>query len=138
MATEPPPFVKFREPQPQASEQGEQQRVEVYQQALDLAARIFTVIELAEVERFYLRDQLDRRSTVIALYIAQGLATPDMVERRRLYQHARMAVTDCTAVLDILSQRGTVEPEAISAARTLAVAMLDKLQILIIPPPIVR
>jgi len=59
-------------------------RAAVYQQALDFAARAFLVLERAEAERFYLRDQLDRKSAIIPQLVAQGLATGDMKLRRAL------------------------------------------------------
>jgi hypothetical protein len=36
-------------------------------------------------ERYYLRDQLDRKSAIIPQLVAQGLAIADMQARRALY-----------------------------------------------------
>jgi hypothetical protein len=58
-----------------------------------------------------------------------------MQARRALYQRAREALTDCAAILDILSERGTVEPGALEPARALGLALLEKLLALTIPPP---
>lgn len=110
-------------------------RVDVYQQALELAARAYLVLEHAEAERFYLRDQLDRKSAVIPQLIAQGLATADMPLRRAFYLRARQALTDCAAILDILLERGIVERAVLEPARALALALLDKLLELTVPPP---
>lgn len=120
-----PPFIRFKY----------RPTVDLYQQALELASRVFTVIELAETERYYLRDQLDRKSAIIPQLVAQGLAIADMQARRALYQRAREALTDCAAILDILAERGTVEPEALQPARALALALLEKLLALTVPPP---
>src|ERR1041384_8188794 len=123
-----PPFIRFKyrptdeelpvePPEPPERDVPERperpERIGLYHQALGFASRVFTVIELAEAERYYLRDQLDRKSAIIPQLIAQGLATADMQARRALYLRARQALTDCAAILDILAERGTVEPEAL-------------------------
>jgi len=115
---------------------GSVDRVPVYQKALDAAAKIFTVIELAaDVERYFLRDQLDRKSTAVPQLVAQGLATDNMPQRRTLFERARRMVTDCAAILDMLGERGTVEAEALAAARTSVAGLLAALQELVTPPP---
>ena len=145
---DPPPFIRFKyrpadEELPAAAPELHAERdapvrharIDLYQQALGFASRVFTVIELAETERYFLRDQLDRKSAIIPQLVAQGLATADMQARRALYQRAREALTDCAAILDILSERGTVEPEALEPARALALALVEKLLALTVPPP---
>jgi four helix bundle protein len=112
-----------------------QDRVELYQQALAFAARVFTVVELAETERYHVRDQLDRKSAIVPQLIAQGLALADMKARRAIYQRAREALTDCAAILDILGERGTIEPEALTPPRELAHVLIQKLFALIAAPP---
>src|SRR5206468_12385097 len=52
--------------------------VPIYRRAVELAALAHQVIERADAERFFLRDQLDRKSTMIPQLIAQGLAIADM------------------------------------------------------------
>jgi len=115
-----------------------QARTEAYQLALELAALLYKVVELAEAERYFLRDQLDKTSTVIPVMIAQGLATAEMHERRKLYRRARKAAVDCVAILDVLGERNTVEPQAIEAARVVAVMLAENLETLTIAPPKVR
>jgi hypothetical protein len=117
MADDPPAFIRFHTTE---------MRVEIYQLALELAARLYTVVELAELERYYLRDALDKKSTAIPVLIARGLAVSG-AERREHFAHARRIVTDCAAILDTLRERGTIEAEAIGPARTLVSAMLQKL-----------
>jgi hypothetical protein len=148
MADTPPPFIRFKyrptdeelpvaepEPAPEPGVPERHDRIDLYHQTLELARRVFTVIELAETERYYLRDQLDRKSAIIPQLVAQGLATADMQARRALYQRAREALTDCAAILDILAERGTVEPEALEPTRALALVVLEKLLALTVPPP---
>jgi hypothetical protein len=120
---------------PEQGEPRRHDRVGVYQQALDFAARAFAVLELAEAERYFLRDQLDRKSAVIPQLVAQGLATADMAQRRALYLRAREALTDCAAILDILIERRVVTLDVLEPARVLALALLDKLLELTVPPP---
>jgi hypothetical protein len=111
-------------------------RVPVYRQALAFTAHVHEVIELAaESERYFLRDQLDRKSAIIPQLVAQGLATADMAVRRALYVRARQALTDCAAILDMLLERRTVKPSAVEPARALALDLLDKLLELTAPPP---
>jgi four helix bundle protein len=115
---------------------GSVERVPVYQKALDAAAKIFTVIELAaDVERYFLRDQLDRKSTAVPQLVAQGLATDNMPQRRTLFERARRMVVDCAAILDMLGERGTVEAEALAAARASVAGLLAALLELVTPPP---
>jgi four helix bundle protein len=109
---------------------------DTYQLALEFSSRVFTVIELAEgVERYFLRDQLDRRSTSVPVLVSQGLAVSVMSDRRDVYRRARGAVRDCLAVLDILAHRGTVEPEPLEAARNIARRLIERLDSLTIEPP---
>jgi len=148
MADTPPFGVRFThrrsddelpvsEPGPRPDERAAQRhdRAAVYQEALDFAARVFVVLERAEAERYYLRDQLDRKSAVIPQLVAQGLATANMTLRRALYLRAREALTDCAAILDILTERRIVPPGILEPARALALALLDKLLALTAPPP---
>lgn len=113
MATEPPPFIVTfrRKPEPPFVQP-------VYRLALDLSKQLFTIVELTEsVERFHLRDTLDKRSTAIPMMIARALGEKDMAERRKHFRTAHEAVTECVAILDVLAQRGTVEPAALEQAR---------------------
>jgi four helix bundle protein len=148
MADTPPFGIRFKyrppddrvglpelERSPAAGEPARHDRIAIYQQALAFTSLIYQVIELAEGERYYLRDQLDRKSVIIPQLIAQGLATSDMAARRALYQRAREATTDCAAILDILADRGTVAPEALAPARALALVVLEQLIPLTVPPP---
>src|SRR5215510_7408788 len=74
-----------RNPGPAPGEAVRHDRVPIYHRAVELAACAHTVIERAETERFFLRDQLDRKSSLMPQLIAQGLATADMAARRELY-----------------------------------------------------
>jgi len=123
--------------QPPGSEQEalRHDRVPIYGRAVELAARAHSVIELAESERFFLRDQLDRKSSLIPQLIAQGLAIADMAARRELYRQARRALTDCATIFDMMIARGSVGRDALDGARALALALLDELVPLTLEPP---
>jgi hypothetical protein len=109
-------------------------RVPIYRQALELAAYAHLVIEQAEAERFFLRDQLDRKSSMIPQLIAQGLATADMTARRALFRQARLALTDCATIFDMMIERGSVRRESLDEARARALALLDQLLPLTVEP----
>ena len=124
------------QPRPEIGSAERHDRVSVYQQALAFTAHVFAVIELAaDAERYFLRDQLDRKSASIPQLVAQGLAIPDMAQRRALYVRARQALTDCAAILDMLIERRSVTLEVLEPARALALELLDELLALAIPPP---
>jgi hypothetical protein len=111
-------------------------RVPVYQLALVFTAHAHVVIDrAAEAERYFLRDQLDRKSAIVPQLIAQGLALADMPARRALYVRARQSLTDCAAILDMLGARKSVEPALLEPARALALALIDKLLELTASPP---
>jgi hypothetical protein len=111
-------------------------RVAFYQLALAFTAQIFVVIErAADAERYFLRDQLDRKSAIIPQLVAQALAIADMQARRALYRRAREALTDCAAILDMLIERRSVPLDILAPARSLALELLDTLLALSVPPP---
>ena len=104
-------------------------RSPVYQLALDLAQQLYVVVELSQsVERFYLRDNLDKQSTQVPVIVARAMAERDMSQRRQQFATAYRTVTDCLAILDVLAQRGTVEPEPLDKARATAAALCTKLE----------
>ena len=100
----------------------------LYKLALDLSEQLFLIVELtAAVERFHLRDKLDKSSTAIPVTVARALATKDMSDRRAFYREAHQYVTECMAILDILLKRGTIEPEPFETARATGAALCAKL-----------
>jgi four helix bundle protein len=146
MADTPPFGIRFTHPYrplvveraPTNDQVARDDRVPVYRRAIELAARAHAVIEQAEAERFFLRDQLDRKSSLVPQLIAQGLAIAEMPARRALFRQARHALTDCATILDMMRERGAAPRDAIDAARALASALRDELQALTVEPPQVR
>jgi len=143
MADTPPFGIRFTHPfrplvverAPTRDDVVRDDRVPVYRRAVELAARAHAVIERAEAERFFLRDQLDRKSSLIPQLIAQGLAISDMAARRALFRHARRALTDCIAILDMLVARGSAPLDAVDGTRTLARELGEELIALTVEPP---
>jgi len=143
MADTPPFGIRFTHPYrplvvdraPTQDEVARDDRVPVYRRAVELAARAHAVIERAETERFFLRDQLDRKSSLVPQLIAQGLAIAEMPARRALFRHARRALTDCIAILDMLVARGSAPLDAVDGTRTLARELGEELIALTVEPP---
>jgi hypothetical protein len=143
MADTPPFGIRFTHPYrplvveraPAGDETARDDRVPVYRRAVELAARAHAVIERAETERFFLRDQLDRKASLIPQLIAQGLALAEMPARRALFRHARRALTDCITILDMLIERGSAPLDAVDGARALARALGEELIALTVEPP---
>lgn len=146
MADTPPFGIRFTHPfrplvverAPINDEVARDDRVPVYRRAVELAALAHAVIERAETERYFLRDQLDRKSSLTPQLIAQGLALADMAARRVLFRDARRALTDCITILDLLVERGSAPRDAVDGARTLARGLVEELTALTVEPPKVR
>lgn len=146
MADTPPFGIRFTHPfrplvverAPTNDEVARDDRVPVYRRAIELAALAHAVIERADTERYFLRDQLDRKSSLTPQLIAQGLALADMPARRALFRDARRALTDCITILDLLVERGSAPRDAVDSARTLALGLVEELTALTVEPPRVR
>lgn len=112
-------------------------RPEIYELAIKLSHEVESVVQrITSEERFFLRDQLDRKSTTVPQLIQQGLRCDSLVERRAVYANARRVTQDCLAVLDALGARQTVEPAALTAAQTSARTLIEALGPLTVPPPL--
>lgn len=128
------PPASAPKPAPELGEVSRHDDVPIYRRAVELAARAHRVIERAAAERFFLRDQLDRKSSLIPQLIAQGLAIAEMPARRELYRQARRALTDCATIFDLMIERGSADGGMLEEARTLALGLLDELLPLTIEP----
>ena len=105
-------------------------RTRAYQLALSLSSRVFTIVELAAMERYFVRDRLEKLSMSLPheVLFAQQYATQR--ERIRTYQRALHTAREILSVIDILGERGTIEPEAVVDGRAIAtelVAVLTQL-----------
>ena len=103
------------------------ERPVVYALALALSAQVYTIVELAAMERYYLRDRLEKLGNSLPLMILEANARTTQRERIALFERVRAAARSCLGIIDILGERGTVEPEAVDAARGSAFALLDVL-----------
>lgn len=109
----------------------------IYELAIRLKAEVLEVVGLvAGVERTFLRDQLDRKSTSVPLLVKQAAGSESLVEQRAVYAKARRVTQDCLAVLDELV--GSIEPTILRAAQHTAQALIDALGPLSVPPPLTR
>ncbi|HEX3766407.1 MAG TPA: four helix bundle protein [Kofleriaceae bacterium] len=143
MADTPPFGIRFTHPYrplvvdraPTHDEVARDDRVPIYRRAVELAARAHAVIERADTERYFLRDQLDRKASLIPQLIAQGLALVEMPVRRTLFRDARLALTDCITILDMLVERGSAPRDVVDGARTLALGLVEELIALTVEPP---
>lgn len=112
-------------------------RAEIYELSIAFSHEVESVVQqVATGERFFLRDQLDRKSTTVPQLIQQGLRCDSLVERRAVYANARRVAQDCLAVLDALGARHTVEPATLTAAQAAARTLIEALGPLTVPPPL--
>ena len=93
------------------------QRERAYQLSLQLSSHVFTVVELASMERYSVRDRLEKISMALPHALLRAQAMPQKNERVRAYEGALNLARECMSIIDILGARGTVEPEPIAAAR---------------------
>jgi hypothetical protein len=105
-----------------------------YQMALDFTVAVHHIVELADTERYHLKDVLDKKAVQIATGMAQAANDPMMSGRRASYKAMQIAVVECGALLDVVARRGTVEPDLIEPARKLASDLIEKLEVLSTPP----
>ena len=103
------------------------EKLDVYQRALDLLARIDDIIEQLPPGRAHLKDQLDRAATSVVLNIAEGAGEFSPADKQRFYRMARRSATEAAAVLDILSRRGAVAAVKLRPARELMVRVVSML-----------
>ena len=103
------------------------EKLDVYQRALDLLARIDDIIEQLPPARAHLKDQLDRAATSVVLNIAEGAGEFSPADKQRFYRMARRSATEAAAVLDILSRRGAVAAVKLRPARELMVRVVSML-----------
>jgi hypothetical protein len=109
-------------------------RVPVYRRAVEFAALAHTVSELAQTERFFLRDQLERKASQVPQLIAHGMMTAEMPARRDLLRQARIALTDSATIFDMLLERASGPRETVEHARERALALLEELHALTVEP----
>jgi hypothetical protein len=99
---------------------------DIYAVGLELARLVHEVLDATEA-RFYLKDQLDRSTTQVALQIARA-GREVSSERWRAYRAAVATVTDIGTLLDVLeAQQATSKPGALAAARYVARRLADEL-----------
>ena len=96
----------------------------VYRLALDLQALCSTLVP---PQQRVLQDQLERASLSVVLNIAEGAGRHSRKEKRRFYAIARGSSTETAAIIDVLRLRRLAPEGACSAARSLAVRVVQLL-----------
>ena len=59
---------------------------------------------------YFLKDQLQRASSSIALNLAEGSAKPTKADRRRFYYIALGSVRECESIIELADIRSLEEP----------------------------
>jgi four helix bundle protein len=93
------------------------ERLHVYQRAIELLARVLTVLPKLPRGHAKLSDQLWRSASSIPANIAEGVGKRSLVERRSYYDHARGSAFETAAHLDVVRLLGHVEEDVISRAK---------------------
>lgn len=76
-------------------------KLEVYQLALEFAARADVLIDSFPRGRGYLADQLQRAALSIVLNIAEGAGRFSPADKASFYTRSRASATESAAVLDV-------------------------------------
>ena len=87
------------------------ERLDVYQCAIDFIRDAQDTIHSIPPGAASLADQLRRASTSICLNIAEGSGEFSRKEKARFYRIAKRSATECAAIIDILTTRGTADSE---------------------------
>ena len=114
-------------PAPVIAETADASRPRVYQLALQLSSRVFTIVELAAMERYFVRDRLEKLSMQLPKVLLTAVQIGTRRERTLEYVRAYTLTNEVLSIIDILGERGTVEPEPIRDAQASAIALRDLL-----------
>jgi len=77
------------------------EKMDVYQVAVEFAARANEIVEQLPRGRGYLGDQLQRAALSIVLNIAEGAGKFSPADKNTFYIRARGSATESAAVLDV-------------------------------------
>ena len=84
----------------------------VYQKALDLADRVFSVTCEFPRGYYFLRDQLNRAVVSISTNIAEGNERFTAKDRKYFFGIARGSVQECVPLMELAVRRNFIEREA--------------------------
>lgn len=86
------------------------ENLDVYQLALEFAARADQIIETLPRGRRYLADQLQRAALSIVLNIAEGAGRFSPGDKSSFYTRSRASATESAAVLDVCLKLKLITP----------------------------
>ena len=87
------------------------EKFEVYKKAKTFFAEISTFIENNKKLNNRVADQLYRAALSIPLNIAEGAGRYSKPDKRNFYTIARGSVFECTAIIDILHDKGLIDTQ---------------------------
>ena len=97
------------------------EKLNVYQEAVNIAEKISKLTEEFPRGSYYLADQLNRAATSIALNIAEGNGRYHKNDRNNFFYIARGSVHECVPLIELSCRKGLIKAEA-------KTEMLDKLE----------
>lgn len=87
------------------------EKLNVYQEAVNLAERVSKLTEEFPRGSYYLADQLNRAGMSIALNIAEGNGRFHKNDRSNFFYIARGSVHECVPLLELASRKGLIKAE---------------------------
>jgi len=87
------------------------EKFEVYKQSKTFLSEITSVIENNKHLSSRIADQLYRAALSIPLNIAEGAGRYSKPDKRNFYTIARGSVFECTAIIDILHEKGVLSKD---------------------------
>ena len=95
------------------------EKLDVYRVAMEFLVVSDELARTLPKDRSYLRQQLRRAASSIALNIAEGAGEFSFADKQRFYRFARRSATECAASLDVCARLGLIESEPHTRARAL-------------------
>ena len=84
------------------------QKLKCYQVSLDVAKRVPSLVAKWPKGTHYLKDQLERAISSVALNIAEGNGRPSPGERSRFFAIARASAAESASVIELAAALGLV------------------------------
>jgi four helix bundle protein len=108
-------------------------RLIVYRRSIDFVALAAEINSDIQPSCAFLRDQLGRAATSIALNVAEGSGEFSRGEKARFYRIARRSATECAAILEALEAFGFNRPEMLATGRELLHEIIAMLTVMAKP-----
>ncbi len=108
-------------------------RLVVYRKAIEFVGVAASVGPAIEPAYAFLRDQLGRAATSIALNIAEGSGEFSKPEKARFYRMARRSATECAAIIETLEAIGFRDGETADKGKQLLDEIIAMLTVMARP-----